>query len=162
MCTGAIQCMANFSNQTQVFNLFSKPKKVQNNLTTFESKQSWSNHYLHFKEPDNNLWKSSNVHWCNSMYGKFLQSNSCAVGIGITWNHDHKLSNKFHNFAFQSKIFWRNSTSVWHTVISHKNSSKMSKYLMKCLIFLPFFWLLSNNISTDVKQLTDWRDKEEL
>ena len=102
MCTGAIQCVANFSNQTHVW------------------------------------WELA------------------------SWNHDHKLSNKFHNFSFQSKYFGAILPVCDTPSIPIKNSSKMSKYHIKCLIFLPFLWLLSNNISTDVTQLTDWRDKEEL
>ena len=93
MCTGAIQCVANFSNQTHVW------------------------------------WELA------------------------SWNHDHKLSNKY--FGAILPVCDTPSIPI-------KNSSKMSKYDIKCLIFLPFLWLSSNDISTDVTQLTDWRDKEEL
>ena len=72
MCTGAIQCVANFSNQTHVW------------------------------------WE--------------LASR----------NHDHKLSNKFHNFSFQSKYFGAILPVCDTPSIPIKSSSKISKYLIKC------------------------------
>ena len=48
-------------------------------LVAFQPKQSWSNiiiysMYLHYKKTQTVIGKKrSNVHWCNSMYSRFLQ-----------------------------------------------------------------------------------------